>query len=310
MPNIHPITPERYKNKCWKQNADFAFAAGEMHCPLTAGEIVKASLTLPVAFVKSGEQWLPTALLGYETGRNLLVGKDGQWVAKYKPAAFRAYPFMLAEAEDSRRLVCFDEDSGLLSDEGTAFFDDDSGNASEELKEVMEFLSLYENGRLTALSVCERLVAENLIVPWEVELVLSKGNKKLTGLYKIDEGLLNELPAETLASLRDCGALTMAYAQMFSMLNLQSLVNFGNALDAVLPGVLRKTEPLVGVDGQAHQHPNHHEKAHALRKTKVVRNAQREAPEETHRDGHRWSQHHERHQVSASHVPSIGNIFF
>jgi hypothetical protein len=59
---------------------------------------------------------VPVAVQGLAPGQNLFVAPDGRWLAAYTPAAYRGYPFQLAHAENGQQVLCFDEESGLITD--------------------------------------------------------------------------------------------------------------------------------------------------------------------------------------------------
>lgn len=69
------------------------FAAADAVAPLTAVELPRAVMCLPVSFIQQGEGFFPAAVLSVQPGMNLLSPPTGRWIGNYIPATFRAYPF-------------------------------------------------------------------------------------------------------------------------------------------------------------------------------------------------------------------------
>ena len=96
MPNYQAITRENHADKYWQRYTTYNHALTDSVVPLTATELPKAVMTLPVGFIEQGGAFVLVAVLGLQPGKNLFVGPQGRWVGNYIPAAFRSYPFRLA----------------------------------------------------------------------------------------------------------------------------------------------------------------------------------------------------------------------
>lgn len=197
---------------------------------IVAREMPRAALSLPIAFVKSGEAFVPVVVQGFEPGQNLLVAADGRWQGAYTPAAYRGYPFQLARGEDGQNVLCLDEESGLITagPEGERFFAED-GTPAPAVKEVFDFLATVQSNRDATTQVCAALQAHGLIKPWPLAIEMPEGRRKVDGLYMIDEAALQALAADALAALRDVGALPVIYCQLLSMQNLEKLSELARA---------------------------------------------------------------------------------
>lgn len=192
-------------------------------CPLVAQELPKAVMHLPVGFVRAGEEIVPVAVLGVQPGRNLFVAADGRWLGGYVPAAYRGYPFVLANADDGRQVLCVDEASGLLNETaGEAFFAGD-GSPSQSLAAVLNFLTQVASNRQATQRMCALLQTHGVVQPWPIKVQAEGGEQSVVGLFRIDEMALNALSPEGLAALRDAGALSLAYCQLLSMHHLTQL---------------------------------------------------------------------------------------
>ena len=229
MPNYIPVSKETHASKRWKRTASFAFAAKDAVAPLVAQELPSALMHLPMGFIKQEELFIPVAILGLLPGQNFFVAPDGRWLGGYTPAAFRAYPFQLANTEDGQRVLVIDEASGLVSDtEGEPFFDEE-GNPAKALKDVLEFLSQVQSNRELTQRICAVLAEHQLIQPWPINVQGEGGERKVEGLFRIDEAAMNALPAEAFDTLRQAGALPIAYCQLLSMQHIQMLARLAQA---------------------------------------------------------------------------------
>jgi len=229
MPNFQVVSREAHSDKRWQKNTHFSFAAHDTLCPLVVRELPRAMMNLPIGFVVQDEKYIPVAIQGLQPSENLLVANDGKWRGRFLPEAYRGYPFTLATSSDADTLVlCFDEDSGLLTDEVAAekFFLDD-GKPSNTIDGILKFLSENTASKKATESICTTLQEEALFEPWPIQFELGGESepKTVNGLFRINESALNELSGDSLLKLRDTRALTVAFCQLLSMSHLQQLVN-------------------------------------------------------------------------------------
>ena len=230
MSNFLPVTRERHAALRWRRYTNYTFAAADTVAALVAAELPRAAMSLPIAFIGQGDAYVPAAVLGLQPGNNAFVAADWHWVGQYIPALFRAHPFRLAQTEDGQRVLCVDEDSGLIGDwpAGEAFFGDD-GEAAPALRDILTFLTSLEQNRAVTLAACASLHKHALIQPWPITIKTASGEQQVGGLYRIDEVALNALSAEALYEIRQAGALPVAYCQLTSMQHLPLL---GQLIDA------------------------------------------------------------------------------
>lgn len=213
----------------WAAPKGYAQAAGDTVAMLVVQEMPSAALAMPVAFILQEDAFSPVAVQGLQPGQNLYISGDGRWSAGYTPAAYRAYPFAVAKTETSEQVLCFDMDSNLISQtEGEPFYGSD-GALSEGTKKIAEFLGQVVQNRILTKSICSLLQAHNLIQPWQITLKKESGDQNVSGLYRIDEQALRDLPADALKTLSDGGALSIAYLQLVSMNHLPKLVEMAKA---------------------------------------------------------------------------------
>jgi hypothetical protein len=225
MPYL-PLSKQTHAGKHWKPFENYGFARSVILAPMAAAELPKALLHFPLGFVQSApeEGFSLVAVLGFEAGKNLFIDESGRWLGAYVPAAFRGYPFVLAQTPEGQSVLCIEEDSPCVCDPqtGEPFFTE-AGEPSEKVKAVLDFLIQTGQSRQMALRACNALKAEELIEPWPITLQGAQGPVPVQGLFRISEGRLNALSGEALAKVRDEGGLFMAYAQLFSMQHLSLL---------------------------------------------------------------------------------------
>lgn len=220
---IRAIEPSRFAGKKWVERGDFTFAANEMVCLLAPDEVPLASHTFPIGVLEVNGQHQFVALFSLERGNNHFVSPQGRWLARYKPAVFRAYPFKLAETPEKKKVLCFDESSGALAEAGLPFYEDDKVTVSEELSKKIGFINAVENGIKHAGKVAQLFESQKLLVPW-ITIQESDGDREKTEtIHRIDGDKLNELPEKDLVALHEARALPLAYALHFSLANIDFL---------------------------------------------------------------------------------------
>jgi hypothetical protein len=229
LPNIQAVSKDRHENLFWKPVHSYSFTANDVLCPLVAHEIPEACLSLPIAFSKSEDKFLPVAILGLAHDQNLVVDPSGNWRGPYVPRVYRCFPFSLA-LSDEERVLCVDEDIALTDDSQAVepFFQGD-GQPSKTLVRIMEFLNNnLENATQTEL-ICNSLTAMDLIEPWPLKAVIDSETHSINGLYRIRESALDDLSVENLSILRDNRALLIVYSQLLSMAHMKNLVKLAQS---------------------------------------------------------------------------------
>jgi len=254
MPRYELITKSGFAAQAWRRYDSYAFAATDAVAPLVVQELAKACMSLPIAFLLQNDAFVPHAVQGLEPGRNLFV-VNGKWVAPYTPAAYRGYPFALAKGEDDQLHLCIDMDSGLVGvgDEYDQQFFDDTGEAAKPVKDALNFLQQIHNNRAVTQRVCAALAAEDLFQPWPLKVQTPEGERNIDGLFRIDEARLNSLAPEALARVQKAGGLPVAYCQLLSMGNIQTLGLIQRKLAEVKNRMPEMTDQ-IDVDGILQRH--------------------------------------------------------
>jgi hypothetical protein len=237
MGNFVVISKEQHKDKFWRRPENLKFTEKNTVVPVLLTELGRAVLAFPLVFVKHGENFIFSAMLGLAPGENLFLNKDGKWLGNYIPALIRAYPFRLVRANNNQLALAIDEDY-ITEKEGIPFFEGE--NLSKETDNILKFILEVERGRTLTVNATKKLAELNLIEPWNLRIKTEGGEKSVEGVFKINENKLASLSDEDFISLRKIGALQMIYGQLFSMGNLHILAR----LAQIRYGVQKKEEEL------------------------------------------------------------------
>ena len=84
-----------------------------------------------------------------------------------------------------------------------------------------------EQNRQLTDTAAAALATAGIIEPWPISIGRGEGQEplKINGMHRINEEALNKLDAEALSGLRASGALVLAYAQLFSIAQMDQLTN-------------------------------------------------------------------------------------
>ena len=223
MVSFVPVSRDRHADKRWISTGRYDFARTMAVAPVSGDELSMASREMVCAFIKAEDRFTLVAMLGFKPDMNLFVAPDGHWIGNYTPAFLRAYPFRFAKLQGQENLaLVIDEDTGLSS-EGEPFFGED-GNPTPRLSQFVEFLTRIEQGRQKTDEVVKAMADAGIIEEWPLTIQGDGGKEqKIAGLYRVSEQKLNQLDDETFLKLRRLQALPIAYMQLLSMRNIDTL---------------------------------------------------------------------------------------
>jgi len=252
MSRLKLVSRTDHGGHTWSRPKNYLFASSQAVAALAAAEVARAALAMPIAFVAREENVLPVAVLGFQPTQNLFVTPDGRWAGAYIPAAFRAYPFVLAKSGDDQFSLCIDEDSGLVdSSTGNELFFDQDGTPAKAVADTMDFLVKTQRSCDAAISAAATLQAHGLLEAWPIKVKDGEQEQDVVGLLRVNEKMIGTLDGEALLALRDAGALALAYAQLLSMQNLQLLSRLSQAQLAAQNGpVQSQTSPAYFLDAE------------------------------------------------------------
>ncbi|HVW67336.1 MAG TPA: SapC family protein [Steroidobacteraceae bacterium] len=202
-----------------------SFAADATLVPLMSAEFGPAAREYPVVFVRdSNNTLISVALTGLPQGKNIYVGKDGRWDARYVPAYIRRYPFAFVETSPDTYTICIDADSSYFdASAGTALFGVD-GEPSAMLKETIEQLGEYQRMMTHTKSFMKKLDAADILMEANAKADLPDGRSfSWRGFWIIDEARFRNLPQEKIKEWFATGELGLLYAHLLSLGNLGEL---------------------------------------------------------------------------------------
>lgn len=225
-PKVVPLNKDQHAQTKINNTNAFAHISKEHMLPVVVHEFVVAGAEFPVVFIKNQEMLQPVALLGLNAKQNLFL-KDEQWQALYVPRAVRNYPLVLVKdtnAEGERLMVALDEASTRVSQtEGDALFNED-GSESEFLAFRKQQMAEYLDMGVVTRNFIEKLQSLDLIKEQVLTLTIKGEERRITGIYLVDEAKLAELSDEQFLELRKNGYLTAIYAQLMSLQHTQKLI--------------------------------------------------------------------------------------
>ena len=210
----------------------YSFAINGSAVPLAVTEFAPAGLSYPIIF--AGDDRVPLAVMGLNSGENLFVQADGGFEpGAYIPAYIRRYPFVLANDESADRLiVCIDRGSSLLAEDGATKLFNDKGEPTEYTQNCIKFCDDFEIERRRTDSFIQLLKDNDL---FELKKAIftpqnadgSAGEPQTVAEYfGVSEEKLNALSAEKTKELQASGALAQIYAHLVSLAGWDRLIAF------------------------------------------------------------------------------------
>ena len=230
MPNIQAVTLQRHEGKCLLPLSSWEFAVNQHLVGLLPSEFVPAAQFFPIVFAKQADGEITVcALLGLEPGKNVFVDVEKGWKTGYIPAVFRRYPFMLAQQkeqdskEETRFMLCVDEESGLIGDSGGTPFFDEEGKLSEPLKKMLTFCGECQKQVSYSKQFCALLEEMELLQPLKIEVKKDDGVMNVGGVLHVDEKKMEALDDESFLKVRHSRFLPLIYAHLLSLHHLGTL---------------------------------------------------------------------------------------
>lgn len=207
----------------------YHFAAKQLFAPIVLGEVGMVAREYVIVFSDQTGS-LPLALLGRRPGHNAYVRSSGQWMARYVPAHFRRYPFMMAEVPGQpagdgsstvQHILFIDAQAPHLGEQGERLLSD-SGEPTPTLRNIQNVLVQMEHDSRRTLAVMAQLEELQLLVPERIVLHPKQGQPLgLQGVRVVDFKRLQTLAPEQLQALHQSGALDLIQAHHLSLTNLR-----------------------------------------------------------------------------------------
>lgn len=236
MANITPIKKETHQNIKVSEKRDLSSVANQHIAPVTAREYSQASTSYPVVIVKDAEsdRYRSVVMLGLEAGENL-YHKENSWNAVYVPQSLAVTPFSLGlDPEKEKTLTaCVDLDSKFVGEDQDLALFDEEGNDTEFFKGVQESLGrLYDNEVMNEKFIQE-LLDNDLLLELELDITFaSNENKKLVGLFGIDEKKVQALSDDKVLDFHKRGLFIPIHAMLGSVGQINRLAQLRNLSDS------------------------------------------------------------------------------
>lgn len=211
-----PIDTIKHAQSKWQLRQGYQFAAS---IPVAAVQVAELSHLLPhyaLGFVEVNSSYQLVAILGLGGEHNFYVNQEGNWLCPYVPASLRGYPFVLANAEkEDESVFCIAEDALDTKSANQPLFDEE-GKITGLAADTLDFLRQCDQSRKVTLEACKALKNADVIEPWPINVEVDGGLIPIEGFFRINEESIRELEAETLGKLRNNGALSIVFGQLFS----------------------------------------------------------------------------------------------
>ena len=233
MPNFALVNKEEHQDLRIDTRRSAEFGDNVQLAMTFPNEFRNVQSSYPILFRKSGEEFTPVALFGFEKDENLFLTESG-WNASYIPAMIRKEPFLIgtqgdSENDEEARVLSLDLDSPRVNKEqGEALF-----GALGEMTEFLEaqaamLESIYAGHRQNELFV-KALLEQDLLESVTFDITLKDGSRNsLLGFYTINEEKVPELSTETLHLMNRNDLLLPLFMVLASLGNVQRLVELKN----------------------------------------------------------------------------------
>jgi hypothetical protein len=203
---------------------------GMMVIPLSYTEMSLACHDYPVVFVSGdqGKTAVAMAVVGLEQQQNLFVTPELTWDSHaYVPAYVRRYPFCMTRVnvsgtEQAERIACVEKRA--ISDKGDALHDA-KGEPLPLWENARKLLFEFESDLARTEATCKLIIELGLLEPFTMQAKPNEGQPfTLSGMFRVNEQKVAELPADKLKELVQNGVLPRIYAHLMSMSNFNRLL--------------------------------------------------------------------------------------
>ena len=231
--NIIPISKDTHREWSYVGLANYAHTQKDSVAPIIMAEIGRVVNTNPIVFLENSDGDKTVGLYSLQSltpELNLMINDKGQWLADYIPARYRSLPFVLASDTTGKigddKLLCFVDNFNCVAEkfdrESTKIFND-NGDMSDDMKRVFKFLQAIDQNEHQTKIALASIKKAGVLHDWTLSLKLKDGERKMTGLKKINMEKLKELSGKALQELNKSGGLDICFASHFSLNSLENL---------------------------------------------------------------------------------------
>jgi len=243
--NLQPLSSSLHGKLRMNPDGPADFFAAANAIPLTIDEFVQAQRSFPIVF-SGGDQSVPLGLMGLNENVNVFVDDKGMPLHPfYVPAYVRRYPYLLArlDPQGDELSLCYDPDSGLVTEkgDGNALFEDDK--PSESLNQILKFCEDFEVAAQRTQAFVKELEEMDLLIEGEVSIQPNDAPQPFIyrGFRMVDENKIREMHGDQLRKLNQNGILPLIFAHLFSLSSIREL--FGRQVEQ---GKVPTPVPVVG----------------------------------------------------------------
>jgi hypothetical protein len=197
-------------------------------------EFFYASQHYPVVFLRSDDELIQTSVVtGLRPAENLFVDADGNWSEhSYVPASVRRFPFYSidTQVDGMERSVVYVDESGLETSQQPYF--QASGEAGPDWPGMEKLVADFSAAEKLTQAFSAKLNRLGLLESFEAQVNPKQQNRMhITGMYRVNENRLNQLPAKNIKDLMQKGELSRIYAHLISLENFAKLLDLSAASD-------------------------------------------------------------------------------
>jgi len=230
MANVVPVRKDQHKNLKVATKRTLSHVKEQHLAPITAREFTQAATSYPIVLIKDKNRYRSVVMLGIEAGENLYYGED-KWQAIYVPQSISMIPFSLGlDPEKEKTLTCcIDMDSEFVGEDKENGLFDAEGKETDFYKVAQESLGrMYDNEVMTERFIKE-LDDNNLLQELELNVAYTSGeNKRLVGLFGINEKAIGELSDEKVIEFHKRGLFVPIHAMLGSIAQINRLAQLRN----------------------------------------------------------------------------------
>ncbi|MEM9838191.1 MAG: SapC family protein [Pseudomonadota bacterium] len=235
MATLSPLNPQEHGHLKVKPSRMTDYAAPRHMIPLRVTELTQATSCFPVFISRLEGQgtYAISALTSMTPGKNLFV--DGEnWDATFVPSDMRTFPIGLMNPpnEGDEPPMGIDPTMDVFSEtQGEPLFGDD-GQPSLWVTQTKAQLFDDAQNSVRTHQFLQKLDELGLIVPVTIGVKMASGDvNRIAGLHTINEDALNGLSTDAFEGLRTAGYLPPIYALLFSIVQLNALIQRTNKKD-------------------------------------------------------------------------------
>jgi len=231
--NIVAIKKEQHQNLKVANQRDLSHVANQHIAPINVREFAQASTSYPIVLVKDpdSDRYRTVVMLGLEAGENL-YHEEKKWQAIYIPQSISMVPFSLGldPEKDKTLTACIDLDSSFVGDDKDQALFDAEGNDTEYFKGIQEQLGRLYDNEVANENFIKILTDNDLLQELELNVAFNNNeNKKLVGLYGINEAKMQALADDKVLEFYKSGLFMPIHAMLASAGQVNRLAQLRNS---------------------------------------------------------------------------------